>query len=513
VPRRFGISAAFAWQIRDRLSPLVVLTGAIVLLSFAVGAWGFPWPKYPQEPHPAVVRVTARDRAGYSLGSGTLVAADDRRGLVLTNWHVVRNPVGPIQISFPNGFRSPALVVATDRTWDLALLAISSPGVAPVPLARRPPRPGEWLVIAGYGSGVYRAARGRCTQYVAPGLGQPYEMIEVGTYARQGDSGGPIFNERGELAGVLFGSGWGRTVGSHCQRIRLFLAATDQRWPAGLPGEFDPTEGMMVRQLLRNLLNGSNAGGFSIAERSAPNGSSPPSGLEGLKVSEVASAGLGSTYETPWQAGQAEQVAAYQLAVGGSGSRQETTDSEKSAKMIVAGSIDPGRQLEPGRQNTSIPCLVTGRPPNAETDGQKLPSSNGQDSGVTSRGTMADFSRCPLAMGGCPAPAGAAAPPASPYLPPAAFPRTEEPASHGAAKTTSALPEKSGDVRQEESIAAKSIAGNAPPAAEATLAEGSSAEPSAPTLEQLARQLGLELFGIFSLTAAGSLPLLFRRAA
>jgi hypothetical protein len=48
-------------------------------------------------------------------------------------------------------------------------------------------------------------------------------MVEVGAEARQGDSGGPIFNEQGELAGVLFGSGSGTTSGSYAGRVLNFL--------------------------------------------------------------------------------------------------------------------------------------------------------------------------------------------------------------------------------------------------------------------------------------------------
>jgi hypothetical protein len=107
-------------------------------------------------------------------------------------------------------------------------LAIWRPNVEPVPLATAAPRPGEPLTIAGYGSGRYRAITGRCIQYVAPGRDQPFEMVELSAGARQGDSGGPIFNSRGELAGVLFGAAWGQTTGSYCGRVRQFLAsATD----------------------------------------------------------------------------------------------------------------------------------------------------------------------------------------------------------------------------------------------------------------------------------------------
>jgi hypothetical protein len=49
-------------------------------------------------------------------------------------------------------------------------------------------------------------------------------MVELDVEARQGDSGGPIFNQSGELAGVLFGAGQGTTLGSFAPRVRYFLA-------------------------------------------------------------------------------------------------------------------------------------------------------------------------------------------------------------------------------------------------------------------------------------------------
>ncbi len=173
--------------------------------------------------HPAVVRVIATEQGGASCGSGALVGVNQTYGLVVTNWHVVRDARGPITVIFPDGFQSPATVLAANRDWDLAALAIWRPQVAPIPLATEAPRLGEVLTIAGYGRGWYRAAAGRCTQYVSPGRNCPFEMVELDTPARSGDSGGPILNQRGELAGVLFGSGFGRTTGSYCGRVRWFL--------------------------------------------------------------------------------------------------------------------------------------------------------------------------------------------------------------------------------------------------------------------------------------------------
>ncbi len=176
-----------------------------------------------QTPHPAVVRVVAPGSGSISHGSGCLVAVNEQHGLVITNWHVINEATGTITVEFPDGFESSATVQKFDRDWDLAALVIWRPSVAPATLASHAPQPGDPLTIAGYGSGKYRAASGQCTQYVAPGLKFPYEMVEVSVAARQGDSGGPIFNSRGELAGVLFGAGEGRTSGSYCGRVHWFL--------------------------------------------------------------------------------------------------------------------------------------------------------------------------------------------------------------------------------------------------------------------------------------------------
>lgn len=171
-----------------------------------------------------MVRVSVPGQDSRSLGSGTLIYVTEEHGLVLTNWHVVQDATGPVDIVFPDGFRSGGTVIKVDREWDLAAIGIWRPRVEPVRLSDRSPQPGERLTIAGYGSGSYRSASGRCMQYLSPGHGQPFEIVELGAEARQGDSGGPIFNERGELAGVLLGAAEGRTVGSYCGRVGSFLA-------------------------------------------------------------------------------------------------------------------------------------------------------------------------------------------------------------------------------------------------------------------------------------------------
>jgi hypothetical protein len=176
-------------------------------------------------PHPSVARIVVPESDGTSYGSGTLVDVRGEYGLVVTNWHVVENMGTELWVEFPDGFRSAGKLLKVDKDWDLAAIAIWRPNATAVTLADVPPRPGDPLVIAGYGSGPFRAARGECLQYVTPSLSLPLEMVQVTAAARNGDSGGPIFNERGELAGVLFGTGEGITSGSYCGRVNAFLAS------------------------------------------------------------------------------------------------------------------------------------------------------------------------------------------------------------------------------------------------------------------------------------------------
>jgi len=178
-----------------------------------------------QTPHPAVVRIVAAEQEGASLGSGVLVDTNGKQAIVLTNWHVVRDSRSAVLVQFPDGFQTAGTVVRMDEAWDLAAVVIWKPPAIPVPLAATPPAPGDLLTIAGYGRGPYRAQTGRCTEYLSPGTGYPKEFVELSAGARQGDSGGPILNERGELAGVLFGQNSGRTIGSCSTRLRTFLAS------------------------------------------------------------------------------------------------------------------------------------------------------------------------------------------------------------------------------------------------------------------------------------------------
>ena len=178
-----------------------------------------------QTPHPSVVRIIAPDDGGVSMGSGVLVDINQSQGLVLTNWHVIRDTHAAVLVQFPDGFQSAGTVIRYDEPWDLAALVIWKPKANPISIADQPPRIGAPLTIAGFGRGAYRAETGPCTDYLSPGSGYAKDLVELSATARQGDSGGPILNAEGQLAGVLFGESDGRTIGSCSKQLRFFLAS------------------------------------------------------------------------------------------------------------------------------------------------------------------------------------------------------------------------------------------------------------------------------------------------
>ena len=214
---------------------LRILGCGIAIVSFAASAhaqWPLSIAPAPsvEAPHPAIVRIAAPNRDSLSLGSGSLVAINEKHALVLTNWHVINEAAGVVRVIFADGFQSGAVVLAADKDWDLAALVIWKPRAQPLAVSRQIPQPGDPLTIAGYGSGSFRTASGRCTQYLSPGTNFPNEIIELSAAARQGDSGGPILNSRGQIAGVLFGTAGGLTSGSHCGRVSQFLASVEPRF-------------------------------------------------------------------------------------------------------------------------------------------------------------------------------------------------------------------------------------------------------------------------------------------
>jgi hypothetical protein len=205
-------------------------------------------PAQPQQrPHPAVCRVKNQRNHEAWYGSGTLIDSADGRGVVITCHHLFREAVGVIVVTFPGGQSYQARLLGQDPQWDLAALEIANPPSAAVAISQDYPRPGEVLKACGYGpNGRYVCSIGEALGYTRPAVNATYETLEMRGAAREGDSGGPVFNAKGELCAVLWGTD-GRTIGStFCGRVRKFLAGIlGRRQPpvGGIGGMTPPSTG------------------------------------------------------------------------------------------------------------------------------------------------------------------------------------------------------------------------------------------------------------------------------
>jgi hypothetical protein len=142
--------------------------------------------------------------SGQDRGSGVYLGD----GLVLTASHVFRDGNGFGRVQFADGHQSSGLVRGDDSQWDQAIIELANPPRSSmcVRLAQRDPQPGEVVYAAGHDGTQAATWRGVVADYAAPGPNQPNEWFTFTGVAQPGFSGGPVFNQAGELIGNLWGA-------------------------------------------------------------------------------------------------------------------------------------------------------------------------------------------------------------------------------------------------------------------------------------------------------------------
>jgi len=135
-------------------------------------------------------------------GAGFLI---DSSGIVVTNNHVVKD-AQTVSVTLSDGTSYPAKIIGTDPKTDLAVLKISAGHPLPyVELGSSADvEPGEWVVAMGnpYGLG------GTVTAGIVSALGRdigdgPYDkFIQIDAPINEGNSGGPLFDQHGEVIGI-----------------------------------------------------------------------------------------------------------------------------------------------------------------------------------------------------------------------------------------------------------------------------------------------------------------------
>lgn len=181
------------------------------------------------------VRVVVDRGQSQSLGSGTIVGTGETgERLILTARHVLGQAREGISVRHRNA-SYPARFLATGTEGDIAAVAANIPGSFPdLRLAGAAP---SRSIMIGFGSnGRLHKHEGRLTGYATPrGDSSPDHAFSFG--AESGDSGGGIFNEQGEFAGVLWGSsGASGAMGVSTAKVHRFLNVTLTDQTPGTPG-------------------------------------------------------------------------------------------------------------------------------------------------------------------------------------------------------------------------------------------------------------------------------------
>ncbi len=154
--------------------------------------FGDNMPQMPQMPN-------MPDRQG--VGSGFIISSD---GLIVTNNHVIDGATS-VTVKFADGSEHAATVVGTDPLTDIALLDIEGSDLPTVSFgSSKTMRVGDEVIAMGNPFGL----GGTVTTGIISAKDRninagPFdEFIQTDAAINRGNSGGPLFNDRGEVIGV-----------------------------------------------------------------------------------------------------------------------------------------------------------------------------------------------------------------------------------------------------------------------------------------------------------------------
>ncbi len=181
-----------------------------------------------------------------AFGSGFII---DPSGLIVTNRHVVAGGF-KVMVTLHDERQYPATVLATNAIPDLALLKIEAPG--PLPTVEWGDsdalRLGETVIAIGNPLGLSTSVTAGVVSALNRNVASTPidDFIQTDTPINQGNSGGPLFNLRGQVVGVTWaivtptqqgGSvGLGLAIPSATAEMTVGHMRRDGKLRAGFPG-------------------------------------------------------------------------------------------------------------------------------------------------------------------------------------------------------------------------------------------------------------------------------------
>ena len=151
----------------------------------------------------SVVAVTCEMNTGGSAGTGFIISED---GYIVTNHHVIEDAVA-VYVNMADGNQYKCQVVGSDATNDIAVLKAEVTGLTPVTIGKSSEvKVGDPVVAIGNALGElsFSLTGGYIsgTDREITTDGTMINMLQTDVAINSGNSGGPLFNARGEVIGI-----------------------------------------------------------------------------------------------------------------------------------------------------------------------------------------------------------------------------------------------------------------------------------------------------------------------
>ena len=139
-----------------------------------------------------------------SAGSGFVLTKD---GFIVTNYHVVKD-ADTVKVTMYNGDEYDAKYVGGDEDYDIAVIKVEAADLQPVTLGNSDNlNVGDHVLAVGnpLGELTFSMSGGMvsCVNRAINVDGTPFNMIQTDASINPGNSGGPMFNQYGEVVGIV----------------------------------------------------------------------------------------------------------------------------------------------------------------------------------------------------------------------------------------------------------------------------------------------------------------------
>ena len=139
-----------------------------------------------------------------SAGSGFVLTKD---GFIVTNYHVVKD-ADIVKVTMYNGDEYDAKYVGGDEDYDIAVIKVEAADLQPVTLGNSDNlNVGDHVLAVGnpLGELTFSMSGGMvsCVNRAINVDGTPFNMIQTDASINPGNSGGPLFNQYGEVVGIV----------------------------------------------------------------------------------------------------------------------------------------------------------------------------------------------------------------------------------------------------------------------------------------------------------------------